>query len=81
METFYVIRVPTGSGRTWRIVRNDGRGGEMLLPSVYETENEARRELCQVAKVLTLSRHPSERGDDGTIPLPIEESELSAPGI
>jgi hypothetical protein len=45
METFYVVMVPTKSGRTWRIVRNDGRGGEALLPSAYATEDEARRQL------------------------------------
>jgi hypothetical protein len=53
METFSVVQIPaTLSGRPWGIVRNDGHGGQSLLPSTYATEAEAQ----QAAELLASQR-------------------------
>jgi hypothetical protein len=51
METFSVVQIPASlSGRpTWGIVRNDGHGGQSLLPSTYETEAEAQQAAERLA--------------------------------
>jgi hypothetical protein len=50
METFSVVQIPaTLSGRPWGIVRNDGHGGQSLLPSTYETEAEAPQAAQRLA--------------------------------
>jgi hypothetical protein len=50
METFSVVQIPaTLSGRPWGIVRNDGHGGQFLLPSTYATEAEAQQAAKRLA--------------------------------
>jgi hypothetical protein len=49
MDTFRVIKTPTGSDWEWRLIRDNGRGAQGLLGPVYPTEEEA----SQAAERLT----------------------------
>ena len=50
METFSVVQIPaTLSDRAWGIVRDDGHGGQFLLPETYHTEAEAQQAAERLA--------------------------------